>query len=80
MSNASEFNGGKFYGSLPDSTMGGDDDATSKGRFIPKLSVDQMNASLCSWFGVDYSMMTTFFPYLGHFKTGSSINSALFLP
>ena len=76
VSNASEFNGGKFYGSLPDFTMGGDDDATSKGRFIPKLSVDQMNASLCSWFGVDDSMMTTFFPNLGHFKTGSSINSA----
>jgi uncharacterized protein (DUF1501 family) len=76
VSNASEFNGGKFYGSLPDFTMGGDDDATSKGRFIPKLSVDQMNASLCSWFGVDDSMMTTLFPNLGHFKTGSSINSA----
>jgi uncharacterized protein (DUF1501 family) len=76
VSNASEFNGGKFYGSLPDFTMGGDDDATSKGRFIPKLSVDQMNASLCSWFGVDDSMMTTLFPNLGYFKTGSAINSA----
>ena len=52
VSNASEFNGGKFYGSLPDFTMGGDDDATSKGRFIPKLSVDQMNASYAVGLGL----------------------------
>ena len=76
VSNASEFDGGKFYGSLPDFTMGGDDDVTSKGRFIPKISVDQMNASLCSWFGVDDSIMTTLFPNLPNFKTDSAIDSA----
>ena len=76
VSNASEFDGGKFYGSLPDFTMGGDDDVTSKGRFIPKISVDQMNASLCSWFGVDDSTMTTLFPNLPNFKNDSNIDSA----
>ncbi|GIR89812.1 MAG: hypothetical protein CM15mP88_1810 [Pseudomonadota bacterium] len=76
MSNASEFNGGKFYGSLPDFTMGVMMMRLAKDAFIPKLSVDQMNASLCSWFGVDDSMMTTLFPNLGYFKTGSAINSA----
>ncbi|HJO43804.1 MAG TPA: DUF1501 domain-containing protein [SAR324 cluster bacterium] len=76
VSNAAEFNGGKYYGSLPDFTMGGDDDATNKGRFIPKISVDQMNATLCSWFGVPDVDMATLFPNLPNFKTGADISSA----
>ena len=76
VSNAAEFNGGKYYGSLPDFTMGGDDDATNKGRFIPKISVDQMNATLCSWFGVPDVDMATLFPNLLNFKTGADISSA----
>ncbi len=55
---------------------GGEDDATSKGRFIPKISVDQMNASLCSWFGANDSIMSTLFPNLQNFKTSSAIDSA----
>ncbi|MDP6247552.1 MAG: DUF1501 domain-containing protein [SAR324 cluster bacterium] len=76
VSNAAEFNGGKYYGSLPDFTMGGDDDATNKGRFIPKISVDQMNATLCSWFGVPDVDMATLFPNLPNFKSGADISSA----
>ena len=76
VSNAAEFNGGKYYGSLPDFTMGGEDDATNKGRFIPKISVDQMNATLCSWFGVPDVDMATLFPNLPNFKTGADISSA----
>ena len=56
--------------------MGGDDDVHSKGRFIPKISVDQMNASLSSWFGVDDSIMPTLFTNLPNFKTDSAIDSA----
>ena len=76
MSNAARFNGGEFYGSLPDFTMGGDDDATNKGRFIPKLCVDQMNATLCSWFDVPDIDMTKLFPNLSNFKSGSGIDTA----
>ena len=78
MSNVSTFNGGKFYGDLPNFTMGGADDIkdSGKGRFVPKLSVDQMNASLCSWFGVPDSDMETLFPNLSKFKSGVDINSA----
>ena len=78
MSNASSFNGGKFYGSLPDFTMGGSKDIKDKGkgRFVPEISVDQMNATLCSWFGVPASNMTTLFPNLGNFKSNSDIETA----
>ena len=77
-SSGTSFNGGKFYGSLPNLTMGGADDIKDggKGRFVPKLSVDQMNATLCSWFGVPDANMITLFPNLDNFKTGTGISSA----
>ena len=77
-SSGTSFNGGKFYGSLPNLTMGGADDIKDggKGRFVPKLSVDQMNATLCSWFGVPDANMITLFPNLHNFKTGTEISSA----
>ena len=73
MSNASKFNGGKFVGDLPDFTMGGDHDIRDggKGRFVPKLAVEQMLASVCDWFGVPETDMETLFPNLKNFKTGS---------
>ena len=78
MSNASEFKGGKFVGDLPDFTMGGDHDIRDKGkgRFVPKLAVEQMLSSICSWFGVPDTDMETLFPNLKNFKSGSSINTA----
>ena len=78
MSNASEFKGGKFVGDLPDFTMGGDHDIRDKGkgRFVPKLAVEQMLASVCDWFGVPEADMETLFPNLKNFKTDSSIKSA----
>jgi len=77
-SSGSSFNGGKFYGSLPNLTMGGEDDIKDggKGRFVPKLSVDQMNATLCSWFGVPDTDMITLFPNLENFMTDTEISSA----
>ena len=78
MSNASEFKGGKFVGDLPDFSMGGDHDIRDggKGRFVPKLAVEQMLSSICSWFGVPDTDMETLFPNLKNFKSGSSINTA----
>ena len=77
-SSGTTFNGGKFYGDLPNFTVGGDDDVKNggKGRFVPKLSVEQMNATLCSWFGVPDNDMETLFPNLSNFKSGTDINSA----
>jgi hypothetical protein len=43
---------------------------------VPKLSVEQMNATLCSWFGVPDNDMETLFPNLSNFKSGTDINSA----
>ena len=43
---------------------------------VPEIAVDQMNATLCSWFGVPASNMTTLFPNLGNFKSNSDIETA----
>mgnify|MGYP001314072272 FL=1 len=78
LSDSSIIKGGKFVGDLPDFTMGGDHDIRDggKGRFVPKLAVEQMLSSICSWFGVPDTDMETLFPNLKKFKSGSSINTA----
>ena len=78
LSDSSVIKGGKFVGDLPDFTMGGDHDIRDggKGRFVPKLAVEQMLSSICSWFGVPDTDMETLFPNLKNFKSGSSINTA----
>ena len=77
-SSGATFNGGKFYGDLPNFEMGGTDDIRDggKGRFVPKLSVEQMNATLCSWFGVPDADMETLFPNLSNFRSSTDIDSA----
>ena len=78
MSDSTIIKGGKFVGDLPDFTMGGDHDIRDggKGRFVPKLAVEQMLSSICSWFGVPDTDMETLFPNLKNFKSGPSINTA----
>ena len=78
MSDSSTIQGGKFIGDLPNFTMGGEHDIRDggKGRFVPKLAVEQMLASICSWFDVPDTDMETLFPNLKNFKSGSSINTA----
>ncbi|MEE9302510.1 MAG: DUF1501 domain-containing protein [Thiotrichaceae bacterium] len=73
---AGNFKGGQMLGSLPDITLGGADDYSSKGRIIPTTSQDQLNATLCNWFGVDEALMPTVFPNLQNFKSGSDLQSA----
>ena len=75
---SSTIRGGKFIGDLPNLTMGGEHDIQDggKGRFVPKLAVEQMLASVCDWFGVPDTDMLTLFPNLKNFKSGSPINTA----
>lgn len=63
--------GGQILGRLPDLRLGGHDDYSDKGRIIPSLSQDQLNATLCRWFGVDNDLTQVLFPNLRNFETVS---------
>jgi len=69
--------GGRLLGRLPDLRLDGSDDYNDKGRIIPSTAQDQLNASLCRWFGVDDALMPTIFPNLANFgQSPSDIQSA----
>ncbi len=61
-------NGGELYGDLPDLTLGGTYDHGSKGRLIPQVATDQIQATLARWFGVDDTLMPTIFPNIDNFS------------
>jgi len=61
--------GGDFFGRYPVLAVGGPDDASNEGRWIPTVSVEQYGATLAKWFGVPADRMTTVFPNLGAFDT-----------
>jgi len=60
--------GGNLYGSLPQFVLGGPDDADTRGRWIPSISLDQYGATLCSWLGVPEASLSTVFPNLSNFS------------
>jgi uncharacterized protein (DUF1501 family) len=59
--------GGDIYGTFPTFQLGGPDDADTRGRWIPTISIDQYGATLCSWFGIDDSQLPTVFPHFANF-------------
>ena len=61
--------GGELYGRMPDLVVGGGEDATGRGVWIPTISVDQYSATLARWFGVSESNLPSLFPNLGRFAT-----------
>jgi len=68
---AGALKGGQMIGSLPDVRIEGGDDYSDKGRIIPTIAQDQLNATLCRWFGVDDALMPTLFPNLRNFEVVS---------
>jgi uncharacterized protein (DUF1501 family) len=58
---------GGLYGTLPDLTLGGDDDISSKGRLIPTTSMSQYLGTIVKWFGADEAMLNSLFPERGNF-------------
>ena len=59
--------GGVFYGQFPNLAMGGPDDASDYGAWIPTTSFDQYGATLARWFGVPLASLTKVFPALSAF-------------
>ncbi|WP_169560692.1 DUF1501 domain-containing protein [Nevskia ramosa] len=59
--------GQRFYGQFPEHALGGPDDVTSEGRWLPTTSVDQYGATLSRWFGVSDADLATVFPNLQQF-------------
>ncbi|HUQ50120.1 MAG TPA: hypothetical protein VM056_05340, partial [Terriglobales bacterium] len=61
--------GQRLYGSFPTLSLGGPDDSSSNGRWIPTTSTDQYGATLASWFGVAPENLPAIFPNLVNFST-----------
>jgi len=59
---------GGVYGDYVDMRLGGDDDYTQKGRFIPKLSFTQYYATVLKWFGLDENELDLLLPELKNFS------------
>jgi len=61
--------GGQVFGKFPTFELGGPDDTDVRGRWIPTTSIDQYGATLCSWFGIPDSALTTVFPNFANFNS-----------
>ena len=63
--------GGQTYGAFPQHVLGGPDDSSSEGRWIPTTSVEQYGATLARWFGVSDADLGLIFPNLARFVTAN---------
>ncbi len=60
-------NGGRFYGAAPVYASDGPDDV-GQGRLLPAVAVDQLAASLATWFGVPASDLPLVVPQIGEYS------------
>lgn len=60
-------NGGQLYGAMPNLDIRGPDDTGSRGSWIPKVSTDEMAATLARWFGVAEADLPLVLPNIGRF-------------
>jgi uncharacterized protein (DUF1501 family) len=63
--------GQQTYGTFPTLQLGGPDDFTSQGRWVPTTAVDQYAATLATWFGVSAADLPTVLPYVGRYATAN---------
>jgi uncharacterized protein (DUF1501 family) len=64
----SALNAADVYGAYPSLALGGPDDITGRGVWLPSASLDQYAATLASWFGVPEASLLTVFPNLANFS------------
>jgi uncharacterized protein (DUF1501 family) len=63
--------GQRFYGTQPTLTLGGPDDTSKEGRWIPTTAVDQYAATLATWFGVSPAGLASVLPNLSRFPAAN---------
>lgn len=70
--------GGNFYGRptsngtiFPTLVNNGPDDVSTRGRFVPTVSVEMYAATLARWFGLNDAEMSLVFPFIGNFPTSN---------
>lgn len=58
-----------IHGVFPQLAIGGPDDISQRGVWLPTTALDQYAATLASWFGVPDAALPSVFPNLPHFNT-----------
>jgi len=63
--------GKQIYGDIPDMNVDSNEYTKTRGRLIPKTSVEQYAATMGSWFGLDSSELSSALPNLGNFSSSN---------
>ena len=70
--------GGNFYGRptangsiFPTLVNNGPDDISTRGRFVPTVSVEMYAATMARWFGLTEGQLALVFPYINNFPTSN---------
>lgn len=61
--------GKQIYGDIPDMNVDSNEYTKTRGRLIPKTSVEQYAATMGSWFGLDSTELNAALPNLGNFAS-----------